>query len=315
MKTIHSVSIILGLILGSISCSVTDNQPALDARAPAVSKTLVNINSKGLALEGYDPVAYFTDKKPVQGRPEFTAVHDGATYHFATAAHRNMFIEKPANYAPAYGGYCGYAASIKRLSPIDPTFFQVIDGKLILQHNQKASDKWNADLAGNLVKADSNWPGLVSKNGTAGRGLTNLDAEGVAVGGYDPVSYFTVGKPTPGDPKIEATYNGGLYHFASQENRATFELNPTKYTPAYGGYCGYAASIGKVRPVRPDLWSIVNGKLILQHSKEAVDLWQKDVTGNKTKADRYWPRLVTAKAGKKNPVDSLLGSSILPDVS
>jgi YHS domain-containing protein len=144
--------------------------------------------------------------------------------------------------------------------------------------------------------------------------LVNVDARGVAIEGYDPVSYFTGIKPAKGDPKIEARYNGARYHFVSPEHRELFERDPAKYVPAYGGFCGYAASIGKVRPVRPELWSFVDGQLVLQHSKGAVELWQKDVSGNKTKADALWPRLVSAKAGKKDPIDSLLGKSVLKDV-
>ena len=133
----------------------------------------------------------------------------------------------------------------------------------------------------------------------------------MALGGYDAVSYFIDGKPAKGDQKIEATFNGALYHLVSQEHRATFEKDPTKYAPAYGGFCGYAASVGKVRPANPLIWSIVDGQLIVQHTKGADELWQKDVAGNKAKADKYWPLLVTAKAGKKDPTDSLLGGSVL----
>jgi len=98
---------------------------------------------------------------------------------------------------------------------------------------------------------------------------------------------------------------------SGQEHRETFEKSPSKYAPAYGGFCGYAASVGKVRPANPLVWSIVDGQLIVQHTKGADELWQKDVPGNKVKADKYWPLLVEAKAGKKDPIDSLLGRSVL----
>ena len=152
---------------------------------------------------------------------------------------------------------------------------------------------------------------LLSGPAAAGNAVNTGLFGGVAIMGYDPVAYFANGAPRKGDLKIEATFNGALYHFVSQENRATFESDPTKYAPAYGGFCGYAASIGKVRPANPVLWSIVDGQLIVQHTKGAVELWEKDVAGNKTRADRYWPRLVSAKAGKKDPVDSLFGKSVL----
>jgi YHS domain-containing protein len=280
--------------------------------ADNAGKSLVLKTRDGLAIEGYDPVAYFTDMKPVRGKAKISSEHEGARYLFASAEHKALFDANPAKYAPAYGGYCGYAASINRLSPVSPDWWQIEDGKLILQHNKKAFDLFNKELKENVVKADANWPGLVAKNGVyGGKVLVFTDKKGVAMGGYDPVTYFTDGVPERGDSKIEATFNGALYHFVSQDNRATFEKDPTRYAPAYGGYCGYAASIGKVRPADPLIWSIVDGQLILQHTKSADKLWKEDVAGNKAKADKYWPHLVTAKAGRKDPVDSLLGKSVL----
>lgn len=287
---------------------------AVSDHASDHTKTLVLKNKEGAAILGYDAVAYFTDGKPAKGSAKFKSTHDGANYHFASAEHKALFDANPAKYAPAYGGYCGYAASINRLSPISPEWFQIQDGKLILQHNKKAFDLFNKALKKNTLKADQNWPGLVAKNGVqGGKTLVLTDKKGVALEGHDPVSYFTDGRPAKGDPKIEATFNGALYHFVSQAHRETFEKDPTKYAPAYGGYCGYAASIGKVRPANPLLWSIVDGQLIVQHTKGAEELWDKDVAGNKAKADMLWPRLVEAKAGSKNPVDSLLGRSVLAD--
>ena len=66
-----------------------------------------------------------------------------------------------------------------------------------------------------------------------------------------------------------------------------------------------------MRPADPLLWSIVDSQLIVQHTKGAAELWEKDVAGNKAKAGRYWPHLVEAKAGKKDPIDGLLGKSVL----
>ena len=280
--------------------------------ADIAGKSLVLKTRDGVAIQGYDPVAYFVETKALKGSAKFSSEYEGAKYLFASAEHKALFDGNPAKFAPAYGGYCGYAASINRLSPISPEWFQIEGGKLILQHNKKAFDLFNKELKENVVKADSNWPGLVAKNGVlGGKTLVFIDRKGVALGGYDPVTYFADNAPKKGDAKIEATFNGALYHFVSQDNRATFEKDPTKYAPAYGGFCGYAASIGKVRPADPLIWSIVDGQLVVQHTKGADELWKKDVAGNKAKADRYWPSLVAAKAGKKDPVDSLLGKSVL----
>lgn len=122
---------------------------------------LVNVNKGGVIIEGYDPVAYFTDNRPVKGSADFTAKYDGATYWFASAEHAALFKQDPKKYAPQYGAFCGYAVSIGKLRPVDPTIYQIEDGRLILQHTQQAYDLFNKDLKGNTVKADNNWPGLV----------------------------------------------------------------------------------------------------------------------------------------------------------
>jgi YHS domain-containing protein len=283
-----------------VSATLADHQAA-----PA--RTLVLKNREGAAVLGYDPVAYFTIGRPTKGDPRFKSAHEGATYLFANAEHQALFKANPARYAPAYGGYCGYAASVNRLSPINPDWWQIVDGRLVLQHNRRAFDLFN-----NVSKADGNWPGLVARNGVAGgRALVFLNRRGVALDGYDPVSYFVDGRPAKGNRAIEATFHGALYHFVSEAHREMFEKDPARFAPAYGGYCGYAASIGKVRPASPRLWSIVDGQLVVQHTRGAVTLWQKDVAGNKTRADANWPRLIEAKAGQKNPIDSLLGRSVL----
>jgi YHS domain-containing protein len=128
------------------------------ALAPAAE--VVNIDKNGLALQGYDPVGYFTDNKPVKGSPEFTATYKGATYQFASAEHRDLFNQSPAKYEPQFGGFCGYAASINKLAVIMPEYFQVLHDRLILQHNEKAWKLWHQDVEGNLKKADANWPAL-----------------------------------------------------------------------------------------------------------------------------------------------------------
>jgi len=153
---------------------------ALADHATGHTKTLILKNKEGAAILGYDPVAYFTDGKPAKGDTRFKSNYDGANYYFTSPGHKTLFDANPAKYAPAYGGYCGYAASIDRLSPISPEWYQFIDGRLILQHNKKAYDKFNADLKGNIVKADQYWPGLVVRNGTGGKTLVFTDRKGSA---------------------------------------------------------------------------------------------------------------------------------------
>ena len=120
----------------------------------------INVDQQGLALQGYDPVGYFAESKPIKGDPKFTATYKGGIYYFASAAHRKTFESNPAKYAPQFGGFCGYAASINKFAPIEVEYFQVLHGRLILQHNQKAWKLWHQDGEGNLKKADANWPTL-----------------------------------------------------------------------------------------------------------------------------------------------------------
>ncbi len=128
----------------------------------ATNGYLVNLNDKGVIIEGYDPVAYFTDNKPVKGTEQFNSQYEGATYWFASEEHANLFKQDPKKYAPQYGAFCGYAVSIGKLRPVDPTIYQIEDGRLILQHTQEAYRLFNKDLKGNTQKADNNWPGIVA---------------------------------------------------------------------------------------------------------------------------------------------------------
>jgi|SRR5918999_4084376 YHS domain-containing protein len=122
-----------------------------------------NVDSSGLALKGYDPVAYFTEKKPVAGKPAFTALHEGATYRFASAANRDAFTAAPEKYAPQYGGYCAFGMAAGYKAPIEPDAWTVVDGKLYLNFNRSVRSQWSSDVPGHVRKADANWPSVRSK--------------------------------------------------------------------------------------------------------------------------------------------------------
>lgn len=255
------------------------------------TKVLLNLDQRGFALEGYDPVAYFTDHAATKGNPSFRSIRNGAEYHFASADHKARFDEDPTRYEPQFGGWCAYAASIDRLSPIDPQFWEVVDNRLLLQHNKKAWDLWHKDASGNLTKADANWPGLVEKNGATPSTLLNVDEHGLAIQGYDPTAYFLDAKPRKGDPAIARTFQGATYYFVDAAHKDTFEKEPSKYVPQFGGFCGYAAAINKVSPINPEIWQIEHGHLVLQHTPEAYRLFNQDPTANYAKADHNWPGL------------------------
>ncbi len=291
----YSISVASSLILLSAlpACSTPGRCIGDDSAAAQVGaqKVLLNLDQNGVAIEGYDPVAYITDAKPIPGDAKFRSSHGGAVYHFASAEHKAIFDANPQKYEPQYGGWCAYAASIDTLSPIDPQFWEVVDGRLLLQHNQKAWDLWHKDASGNLVKADKNWPGLVEREGAPPRALLNVDEKGVAIAGYDPTAYFLDGKPRQGNASIARTYQGATYFFVDYDHKNAFEKEPSKYVPQFGGFCGYAAAINKVSTVNPELWQIQNGRLVLQHTPEAFRLFNEDASGNYAKAERNWPGL------------------------
>jgi len=131
----------------------------------AQTKTLLNLDKTGVAIQGYDPVAFFTDSKPVKGKSEYLAQHNGAIYYFASKEHRDFFRKDPTKYEPVFGGYCAYGVSRNKLVEIDVNAFQIVDGKLLLQYSKSVQEDFNKDTKGNLTKAESNWRGLVEKKG------------------------------------------------------------------------------------------------------------------------------------------------------
>jgi len=132
---------------------------------PQTAKTLQNLDKNGAAIQGYDPVAFFTQNKPVKGNPELHSSYRGATYYFASAEDKASFDAAPAKYEPQFGGFCAYGVSRGNLVPIKVEAFQIVNGRLLLQYDLDVKEKFNKDTSGNLQKADQNWPGLVEKKG------------------------------------------------------------------------------------------------------------------------------------------------------
>lgn len=105
-----------------------------------------NTTDEGLALRGYDAVAYFTEGKAEQGTSEFSHTWGGATWHFASAANRDLFAQAPTKYAPQYGGYCSWAVSHGYTANGDPEAWKIVDGKLYLNYNLKVKEKWEENI-------------------------------------------------------------------------------------------------------------------------------------------------------------------------
>ncbi len=119
-----------------------------------------NIGENDLAIDGYDPVAYFTKSKAVEGSAKYTATHEGAIYRFSSKKNRDMFNANTEKYAPQFGGYCAMGVALNKKLDIDPTAFHIDDGKLYLNLNKDVQKKWLTDVDGYVVSATRIWTGI-----------------------------------------------------------------------------------------------------------------------------------------------------------
>jgi YHS domain-containing protein len=147
------------LVLAFPPASAQISQPA--------ARVLVNLDKQGVALQGYDPVAFFTDSRPVKGRPELSATYQGGTYYFASAEHQRLFEAAPERYAPQFGGYCAYGVSQGHTAPVEIATWQIRDGRLLLNYSSAVRKLFDHDPAGYLAQAVHNWPRLIEQEGKA----------------------------------------------------------------------------------------------------------------------------------------------------
>ncbi len=124
------------------------------------STASINVDPKGVALQGFDPVTYFGSLAPQKGSSGFTAVHDGATYTFASNGNREKFMAAPEKYAPQFGGFCAMGVALGKKFDVDPNAYKVVDGKLYLNLNKEVQKRWIDDVPGNIKIAEKSWPAL-----------------------------------------------------------------------------------------------------------------------------------------------------------
>lgn len=124
---------------------------------------------------------------------------------------------------------------------------------------------------------------------TAGAKPTVLSYDGAAIGGFDPVAYFTSSGPSRGDDAHTVMWNGGQFLFASASNKKTFESDPEAFAPQYGGYCSYAAALNYVAPTSSNAWSVFEDKLYLNFNLHVRSVWEQDKPGYVAKANANWP--------------------------
>lgn len=144
----------LNLFVAGAAAAVFSARPAL-AREPDVFQT------SGIAINGIDPIAYFTDMRPVAGSARHALMWSGATWHFASADNMETFKTSPETFAPVFGGYCAFAASRGYLAPTIPDAWTVYQDRLYLNASLRARTLWLEDIPGNISKGLKNWPGIL----------------------------------------------------------------------------------------------------------------------------------------------------------
>ena len=117
----------------------------------------------------------------------------------------------------------------------------------------------------------------------------NVNANDLAIQGYDAVAYFTESAPVKGDKAFTTDYNGAEWRFSSADNLAAFKAAPEKYAPQYGGYCAWAVSQNYTARGNPENFTVVDGKLYLNYNDEIQKRWEEDIPGFVAKADENWP--------------------------
>ncbi|MBF9034463.1 YHS domain-containing protein [Rhodobacterales bacterium HKCCE2091] len=133
----------------------------LSAARPALASEPPVFTRDGIAISGADPVAYFTEGEPVIGSAEFAADWMGAPWHFASAANRDTFLADPEAYAPAFGGYCAFAASRGALAATRPEAWTVYEDRLYLNANLHARELWLSELPDVIAAGEANWPAIL----------------------------------------------------------------------------------------------------------------------------------------------------------
>jgi YHS domain-containing protein len=152
---LRRITLLFAMALAAIGLPLTN---AHAKQAPVYTSAFSNV-----AVGGFDPVAYFTEGKPVKGDSSFSLQHAGAQWHFASAANRDKFAAAPQRYAPQYGGYCAWAAAQGYTASGNPQNWKIVDDKLYLNYDSAVQKKWEQDIPGFIAEADKNWPAVLEK--------------------------------------------------------------------------------------------------------------------------------------------------------
>lgn len=257
-------------------------------------------STQGQALGGIDPTSYFGSDSAERGSAQNSAEHDGQTYWFASAGDQRAFEREPARYAPIFGGHDPVRLAGGEQVAGNPEIFSVVGERVFLFESAQSRDAWLKDPAGVTRRASG---AFVSEGGVdetsrlaklfeRNTDKHNLD-KGLAVSGYDPVAYFREGgaKAKKGSKSRTLEFDGATYRFSSEHNRDRFRENPTRYEPAHGGWCSYAAAKGSYAEIDPQKFLIEDDRLLLFYNgflNDTKKKWEKSKKDLLPDADRFW---------------------------
>jgi YHS domain-containing protein len=277
---------------------------------------LAHYNLKaGVALGGTDPVSYFAEfgGAPLPGSREIAHSHRGVTYHFASEANRASFVAQPARFEPAFGGWCAFSMSKGKQVEPQPANFRFQDGRLLVFSKGgllggNPRNQWERSNPRELLsKADIEWqklsaetPPVVAENDRDRDelGQLNLGPDGLALAGFDPVTYFPEfgGRGQKGSALHALRHRGAVYRFVSPENKAAFIADPRRFEPAYGGWCAYAMASGDKVEINTASFLVQDGRLMLFYDGLLGNTRKQwlagDTAAQAVKADANWTALV-----------------------
>jgi len=152
----HVAMTALAAVLAVGTMSIGSSTHSIAAKAISAPSVFTTTKEK-LALNGYDPVAYFVAGAPKKGVAGITAQHQGATWRFESEANKTAFLAQPEKYAPQYGGYCAYAVSQGYTASADPTAWEIVDGKLYVNYNRSVAASWSKQSRAYITSGDDHW--------------------------------------------------------------------------------------------------------------------------------------------------------------
>lgn len=250
--------------------------------------------SAAQSLDGIDPTTYFGSRSAQRGESTHQAEYQGNTYLFRNAQSKTVFEKTPDRFVPALDGNDPFEASKGNEVAGNPSIYSVLGEQIFLFANERNRLEWlkNPDGLARRVSdsaAATDLTSVVERNSDK----HNTTKKDLAVSGYDPVAYFAEGggKPKKGNKKHSVDLDGVTYRFASEANRERFLQNPTRYEPAHGGWCSYAASKGSYAEIDPKKFLVEDGRLLLFFNGVFNDTRKKWLASDEDllpAADSFW---------------------------